>query len=396
VTFAQMKLLDGLAGQLLCSALTLCARVAPVHRTHGPVARRDGNVKILAIKFWGMGSIVLSAPMIRALRRAFPDGRLAFLTLGRNREVVDLLPWVDRVYTLDIDHGFLGFLSSFWRMVHRLRAERFDLVLDLEFFTRFSAIVTYLTAAPERVGFQAWNVWRGRLHTRGVPFNPYWHVTRNFANLPRAIGVEVAEPPDSWALRIRESEGRQAASVLAAHGLAGHPTVCVNPNCGEIALTRRWPADRFAELSRRVLARFPSVRLALIGARKEHAYVQTIVQAIADPRAVNLAGTLSIPALARVLERSVLLVSNDSGPLHLAVALGTPTVSFFGPETPVIYGPRGPAHTVLYAGIDCSPCINVHEHKTSRCDRASLHCLESIEVGEAWEAVRTRLAQQLS
>ncbi|MCK7580898.1 MAG: glycosyltransferase family 9 protein [Chromatiales bacterium] len=148
------------------------------------------------------------------------------------------------------------------------------------------------------------------------------------------------------------------------------PFIAVNPNASTMALARRWPEENFVTLLDRLeQAGLPAGR-ADRSARRGHAASNGCAWARVGPTGIaNLAGRLSLAELIPVLRRAALLVTNDSGPLHLAGAPGVPTVSFFGPETPALFGPRGPRDIVLYRGIDCSPCISIYNAKTVRCMR---------------------------
>src|SRR3989339_811911 len=189
MTFHAMKFVDKYAGWILCTLLSFIDFFIKPFKNNEGTAGLNSTKNILVMKFWGMGSIILSTPLLQALRGRFPGAKIHFLTLSRNRDIVKMFEPVDGVITLDIDHGPNGFLLSFIRIVRAMRKLKIDILFDLEFFTRFSAIVTYLSGARERIGFKAWEVWRGRLHTIGVPFNRYWHVTRNFYNLGKAAGI---------------------------------------------------------------------------------------------------------------------------------------------------------------------------------------------------------------
>jgi heptosyltransferase-2 len=138
-----------------------------------------------------------------------------------------------------------------------------------------------------------------------------------------------------------------------------------------------------------VLADETGCDVVLIGSEREAAYVRRIRDEAGRPNIHELAGALSLGMLAELLQRSKLLVTNDSGPLHLAVALDVPTVSLFGPETPVLYAPpQNGRHIVFFKNIDCSPCINVHNGKLMKCCRTRPECLESITVAEVVRAIR--------
>ena len=165
----------------------------------------------------------------------------------------------------------------------------------------------------------------------------------------------------------------------------------MNPNASTMALARRWPVENFVALLDRIeQAGLPPA--ALIGSPDEAAHVERVRAAARRPnRVFNLAGRLNLAELIAALRRARLLVTNDSGPLHLAGALGVPTVSLFGPETPALFGPRGDRHIVLYRGIDCSPCISIYNAKTVRCMRGRPECLTGIGVDEVFAAVTRAL-----
>ena len=345
--------------------------------------------RILIIKFWGIGSIALAGPTIAALRDQYGDAQIHFLTLKENEHFLNCFSEIDRVRSVDINAGAISVLFRLLKLLWSLSRGRYDIVVDLEFFTRFSALVTFITGARIRAGFHAWEVWRGNAHNIEVPFNRYWHVTRNFFNLGRAAGIDAAEPPE-FRLQVTADNRAEAASVLAANRIAADETiVLINPNAGKLGLDRRWPPGNFAELALK-LAR-TGVRPVFIGAPSETDYVAAIA-VDAGESAVDLAGTLSIDALLALFERSAMLITNDSGPLHLAVTQDLPTLSFFGPETPVLYGPSAP-HRIMYQELACSPCINVHSQKQIHCIYGRPLCLEQISVEAAFAEATAMLEE---
>jgi len=345
--------------------------------------------KVLVVKFWGIGSIALAGQTLVALKRRYPEAEFSFLTLESNRHFLRHVPPVDKVICLDIRGGGLRVVSRILKLFHTLRRLRFDLVMDLEFFTRFSALVSFMTGAPVRVGFHAWEVWRGNLHNVTVPFNRYWHVTRNFFNLGHAAGIEEQEPPD-FHLDSTRGDREEVCTVLGEVGIQDSERILLfNPNAGDLALERRWPPENFAELAR-ILAVDPGIRPVFIGAKSERDYVEALVRE-AGSSALNLAGALTIGGLLALFERATALITNDTGPLQLALCKDLPTLSFFGPETPVLYGPQSSNHRVLYQHLACSPCINVHSQKKVRCVHGHPVCLESIDVKRAVSEARALL-----
>ncbi|MFH0964047.1 MAG: glycosyltransferase family 9 protein [Planctomycetota bacterium] len=341
---------------------------------------------VLLVKFFGIGSILLATPMLRALRRRCPGARIVFLTFEANREMLALVPEVDEVIVLRRDtvrHLLADVLSA----RRRLRSLKVDVGIAFEFFVKFSTIVTYLSTAPRRIGFQLSQSWRDSLITDKVFLNVYRHVTEIFAELVRPLGVEVTDFSLLPLSASVESRARVSALLGAATGGAPSRIVCVNPNAGELSVERRWPLERFGELIDRALTRWNDILVVVIGAPSERAYVAALTARFPDsPRVLSLTGELSLDELIALFERADLLVTNDSGPLHVAEAVGLPTVSLFGPETPVLYGPRGEKHLVIWKGIYCSPCLNVYVSKARIC-RGENRCMAAISTDEVFQAV---------
>jgi lipopolysaccharide heptosyltransferase II len=390
--------IDRRLGSFLCWLL-LAAR--SLRRTR-PAQRPEAVQRILLLKMWGMGSIVLVSSLFHEARRLYPNARIDIITLHENLSLLELYSDVDRKYSLDLSRGVFSFLWQTLAMLRRLRSEHYDLVLDLEFFTRFSAIFSFLSGARRTHGFSAKSHARGRLHDVEVPFNSYQHVAVNFRSLLRGAAMEPSP--------IEEILGRAVLPLLEAPADAWdrcrtlleaapafdsqRPLVVVNPNAGDMALERRWPAERMAELLGQ-LAKEP-VNLVLTGSPSERVYVESIAneEGVAR-RVVSLAGLIGIPELIALFAHARVVVSNDSGPLHLAAAAGTDTVALFGPETPTLYGPllarTGQSHSVHYRGLACSPCMFVHDNKELSCWFANAVCLTGIEPSEVLESVQARL-----
>jgi ADP-heptose:LPS heptosyltransferase len=143
--------------------------------------------------------------------------------------------------------------------------------------------------------------------------------------------------------------------------------ICININAGELCLNRRWPREYFAKLTRELLSTY-NICVFLLGGKNDKEYVKGLIRELPDdPRVIDTSGKLSIKELVGLYSDCDLLISNDSGPLHLASMAGLPTISFFGPETPALYGPLGRNHHALYLDLYCSPCLNIFNSKLSRC-----------------------------
>lgn len=394
--------IDRSIGPPLCALLLLGKKLL---RSRGRLPPPEDVSKILVLKMWGMGSIVLASPLLHGLRSRYPNARIDFVSLRENEPVLRLYEVIERPITLDLGRGIIGFLVSTLGAIRKIRRERYDLLLDLEFFTRFSAILSFLANPACSHGFSAKGKWRGKLHDVEIPFNAYHHVALNFLTLLRG---ESMDPVDEGELAgeqvlprlVPDERSWQECRDRLADDPAwreGGPIVVVNPNAGDMALERRWPAECVADLLAQLCAR-RDVNVVMIGASAEREYVESVVDASGqDARIVNLAGIIDIPQLVALLAHASVLVTNDSGPLHIAAAAGASTVALFGPETPALYGPLhsrpGQRHAIHYLKLTCSPCMFVHDNKVLSCWFAQARCMTGIQPSEVVASVDELLAE---
>jgi heptosyltransferase-3 len=396
----------------------LCALAAPPRLARRALARvgrwldvRRGALRpvrparrILLIKFWGIGSLQLLGPAVRALRERHPAAELTLLTLAQNREFVDAVGLFDAVKTLEVRRRGLGaLLWDLARVTWRLRRADFDCVYDLEFLTRTSALVGALTGPRRLVGFSSPRAFRGGLHDETLPFDEARHVAACFRDL--AAGEVLGEvhwselvPP-----RTRAADAAAVGVFLTERLAPGARSLAVlNPNAGELAPERRWPPERFGALARALI--LDGFDVVVIGAASEAPCAAAVVAAAQGPapasatdalegRLLDLSGGLSLGELCALFARADLVVSNDSGPMHIAAALGAPTLGLFGPETPRRYGPIGPRAVALWDAPPCGPCINVHDNKLAECIYGRAECMLRLSV-ERVHAVALALARR--
>ena len=377
-----MKAIDQYVGVPVCLMLDFCRLICSpfLRRAHQPFRR------ILLMKFFGIGSILLASPMLRAIKARHPGATIGFLTFASNREMVERLGLVDVIYTLRTD-TLLHFACDLANVLGKIRRDRFDATIDMEFFSKFSTIVTYLSGSPVRIGYFLRQMWRGDLLTEQVYYNHYKHITEVFGALAAPLGVTVTD----YALQppaVTDADKAKADALLAWEGIGPRDLVIgFNVNVSDLSLERRWSRDEFLALARSLLAELDA-RLVFIGSPGEAAHVAgTVAELPDDGRVINLAGKTGMGELLGVLKRCRLFVTNDSGPLHLAASLGVATVSFFGPETPMLYGPKGGDALVFYKGIYCSPCLNVFNVKTAPCEGQNA-CMQGIKSERVLSAMR--------
>ncbi len=363
------KRIDEYAGR--CLIMQLAESRVGVTRENSTTAIK----RILVVKFWGIGSIILTEPALRYLRQKFPAAQLDFLTLTQNRELFALIPHVDQVYALDFRH-IGNFLLSAIRLVAQLRRQKYDLIFDAEFFANFSALVSRLLKPRRLIGFSRPHSAKTRLLDLAVPFDDDEHAAHNFFRLVKAgAGGKASESAKSILPCLR-----LPFSHLAKRRLPRRPAVMMNINASALALERRWPRERFVHLAKWLLRRY-EIEVILIGARAEKKYTQAVAQTIDSPgRVHDLAGALNLIELAELISSAALFISNDSGPLHLAAALQKPVVGFYGPETPKRFGPLCNEQLVFYLDLPCSPCMSVDNAKTVNCTNQR-RCMLDLTVG---------------
>ena len=390
LSFTKMRFMDRYLGSLLCGCFSF---VNQLGRRKQPSQEQPSQVqKILVMKYFGMGSLILSSPMVRAVRQAYPNARIDLLTIEQNRALSDILPIFDRVYTIET-RSLFSVLRSMFSALRRIRREKYDVIIDAEFFSRFSGLVSYLARPRYSVGFYLPEIWRGNFLTHPVHFNYYRHAIVTFMALAKRLGVESS----NYALEplvISDKVESKVQDKLEAIGvMPGRRLVCININTGPLSPERRWPEVNFVKLIRSILSEFLDVTILLIGAPSDVLAVTKLCNLLSSEdqaRMLNVAGKFSLEELCGLLTKSELLITNDSGPLHIAEALAVPTISFFGPETPLLYGPTGDTHVVFYKGIYCSPCLNVHNQKKAPCNGNNV-CMQLITPDDVFASTKMLL-----
>jgi len=399
-----MRIVDRWAGIPLCFLLTWLRAVGLLFSRPKPWSPPR---KILFLEISEMGSMVLALPLFRKTQELFPDAELYFCTFRHNRPAMDILGVIPESQVLTIEgKNLAGFVISTWRALRRLRKLRLDLVVDMELFARFTAALSLLSGARLRAGYFRFHnegLYRGRLLTHPVAFNPHVHMAHNLLALIHAASREAKElPPQKFPLeknnlslpehQIPETVLASLYSKLRRAGIdprSGKRIILLNPNASDLIPLRRWPLENYVELARRLLDRSPDHLVVITGTAEERSRTEKLAQSIGSPRCFNLAGETSLPELLALYSVSHILVTNDSGPVHFSSLTDIHTVALFGPETPELYGPLGTNSRVLYAGYACSPCVSAFNHRRSPC--TNNRCLQAISVEQVLEAVLSRL-----
>ncbi len=395
-----MRWIDRLAGVPLCAVATVLVRLRDRLRP-----RRARPVRrILFVELSEMGTTVLADPAMRKARET-AAAELYFVIFSRNVGSLELLGSFppDNIFTIS-DRSMFSIASGALAFLLWTRRKQIDTVIDLELFSRFTALLSGLCGADRRIGFHRFHqegLYRGEMLTHRVAYNPHIHIAKNFIALIDALFAPAPQTPYSktrigddqiaarMATTIAPPSSEARARLLARIGSlvpfdpGVNRLVLINPNASELLPHRRWMPDRFEQLIHRILAAYEDVCVLITGAPEERAQAEQLAAAN-GPRCASFAGHSALAELPALFAHATVMVSNDSGPAHFAAAAGLPTIVLFGPETPKLYQPLGTSRAI-YAGLACSPCVSAHNHRKTAC--TDNVCMQAIAVDEVYAAV---------
>jgi ADP-heptose:LPS heptosyltransferase len=402
----KMRRIDRWVGTPLCFGFTLLRACLPARPAAGPIR------SLVFIKLAEQGSTVLAHLALRQAVERVGRNNVFMIVFHDNRFIVDVLDVIppENVITVRNDNP-LALLGSLVRAIMKLRKLQVDAAVDLEFFARSSALLTYLSGARLRSGFHAYfgeGPYRGNLMTHRVRYNPHLHTTQSFAMLLRALDFPPASFPTFDTLpqpidKCPPSFAPRADEVAKVEALIEHhtglavkpPLILLNANASDLIPLRRWKIDRYIALAQRLLAHYPEIFITFTGAAEEAPNVEKAVQRIGSPRCFSLAGQTTLRQLMVLYGLAEVLVTNDSGPAHFASLTTIHTVTLFGPESPHLFAATTKRNKPIWAGLACSPCVSALNNRSSAC-RDNV-CMHRITVDQVFAAVcesyeeRTRL-----
>jgi ADP-heptose:LPS heptosyltransferase len=391
-----MRRIDRLAGVPLCAVTTMLVRLRDWFRARTPRPVR----RILFIELSEMGSTLLASPAMRKAGTRL-DAELYFVIFSRNVGSLQLVGMVppDNIFTIS-DTSLFALARDTLAFLIWTRRKGIDTVVDLELFSRFTALIAGLSGADRRIGFYRFHqegLYRGEMLTHRVTYNPHIHVAKNFIALIDALLAPTPTTPysktligdDQLAVEISPASLQSRADILTRiraltpFNPEQQRLVLINPNASELLPHRRWMPERFGELIGRILTAYDDVVVLITGAPDEREAAERLAAPHAQ-RTVSFAGHSKLAELPALYAHATLMVTNDSGPAHFAAATGLPTIVLFGPETPKLYQPLGNSRAI-YAGLACSPCVSAHNHRKTAC--TDNVCMQAITVEEVFAAV---------
>lgn len=403
-----MMMLDYWLGQPLCLLADLVHHIVKLclpKRISVPLFKR-----VLFIELSEMGSAILAYSALLEACNKVGHENVYFLIFESNKESVEILNLLPKNNILTIDSSSLvrfgltsvKALCDVWR-------NRIDTVMDLELFSRFTALFSLLTFCRVRVGFHNFTsegLYRGNFYTHPVSYNSHFHIALNFLAIVRAAVISQPELP-----LLKQKLGQNlvdpAKRVYSPEARANiirklqsyYPEINKNsvlivlhPDPGPAIPIRGWPLENYCGLAKKIVSEYGSAMILVTGLQRASVLAQSICEACGPARCVDLTGKIkTLTELVDILGCSALVVSTDGGLAHFLTLTDTPGIVLFGPETPALYGPLAPNIRILFANFHCSPCLKASNHRLTACTFNA--CLREISVADVFAHVQRIISQ---
>jgi len=355
------------------------------------------NERTLIIGLSEMGSMVLAQP---ALNKLSEHSSLYFVTFKNNKSALTMLNIIPdkHIFTLDVSNVFV-FAKNCLQFLAWTREKKITTIIDLELFSRFSALLGTHSGAFKHIGFYAYNtegLYRGTFFSHPVAYNPHIHISKNFLQLAHAADLNTINKKQlpltkltfsstDIALKkmpVTEIEQAQIKQIIKNYFPAYHyqQLIIINSEGGDLLPMRNWGQDKFYELITLILNENNNILILLTGSTDEKESVEKLKQRVNHPSCINFAGAVNLKQLLALYSISQYMVTNDSGPNHFASLTSLRTYTLFGPETPDLYGSLG-STVNIYKRLACSPCVTAaNQRKTVCSDNVCMQQISALEV----------------
>ena len=308
--------------------------------------------KILIIKISALGDILHTLPVLKSLKESHPDIFIGWLVARAYKEILEGNPYLDKIFIFERERwrGIKNCIfrqNEIWHLLKEIRAEGFDICLDLQGLFR-SGFFTFFSGAPRRLGFHNARELAFLAYNENVTLPPHivHAVDRNAYLVEKIINSPVKK---DFPVFLSEEEKEKAS-----HWLQGKPCIVMVP--GTRWESKRWPTTYFAKLIDDLVVT-QKATIALVGAKGDSELSNQILMNTKFPQhVVNLVGKTSLKELCAVMAKADLVISNDSGPMHIAAAMGTKVIALFGPTDIQKTAPYGEHHVILQHSCGCNPC----------------------------------------
>lgn len=375
-----MRFIDRWVGVPVCFLLSPFCWLSDTLRS--AKSKKPDVRNTLFIELSEMGSAVIADPAMRKLKKE-SDAKLYFIIFKKNYKSLEILRTIDEenVFKMNADN-FFSLIKDVFRFMAWARKKNISTVIDLELFSRFTALLSFFSGARSRVGFTNLHdegLYRGNLINKAVRYNPHVHVGINFISLVnKSLGLfdnayaTVPVTPQEFQLAKADIlptalENIKAKIKQLYPEFNNEKIILLNVNASDMLPQRRWPQENFAEVGRQLLHTYTNAIILMTGAPAEKEYVKEVTESINNKKCINSSGFFSFDELVPLYAVSTCMLTNDSGPAHFASATDLKVFVLFGPETPALYLPIGGNAEAIYMALPCSPCVSASNHRKTTC-----------------------------
>ena len=342
---------------------------------------------ITVCKFVGLGSIIQATPLLQTLRKNYPAVKIIFVTNLSNKDLFHHIKEVDEVITVS-DKGIFSLSRTSANLLLKLWRQRPDVYIDLEIYSNYSSAIATMSLSKNRTGFfKNDKTYRKGIYTHMLFFNVKAPISQTYLQFARLLGCTEIISELSISLTNNDKENIQNIEKKL------YPTnfekyIIINPNASDLRAERKWPTENVILLINKIANGFPEYKIILIGSDNETEYINAIYSQLSTKtNVIDSSGKLAISDLIVLIKNADIMITNDTGPMHIAFAMKTKTVSLFGPCSPQQYGGLENTFTI-YKNVYCSPCV--HEFISPPC-KGDNQCMKKITVDEVLNAVTSAL-----
>ena len=397
MTNTSISLLEKFLGRFFCALLTVVRKARTLVTKEGKV--NTPTQKIVFVKFIEQGALVLHQNTFKEAAVKYGSANIYLCTFASNIQMVDLLGVIPPANQIGINEKSLWlFTRGFAQALIRIRKNRIDTAIDLEFFSCATAIFCYLTGAVRRAGyhrFRGSQNYRGDLFTHKLSYSHYVHVADSgwcllkslelpVENLP-ALNIPLRNAQTEISFHPNQQDLARFNALVGSEVEMLQPIIVINPSLNDVLPLRKWPTSYFIDCVEKIKEHYPNHSLVFTGRADEREKTDRLIQVSQLPQAINLCGKTEFRDLLTLYSHSRLLLTSDSGPAHFAAMTSVDTIVLFGPETPALYSPLSARTHVIYNALPCSPCYNVYNNRLSSCQNNL--CMQTISVDQVMQTV---------
>jgi len=397
-----IRKIDYWVGIPLCFVFSCLSAIWKKLVPHRELPGKTGIDAVVFYQISEMGSAVSASPSVGYIKDKYAGVTIYYVIFESLREIIDVIGQVEKENVLTIrDKNIFTLVIDTLVTVLRVRRIKPDAAVDLELFSRFSALLSFLGGGKIIAGFNKFEMeglYRGNFHTHKVMYNAYHHIASNFISLVKSVesqneipllksGTEKLLPEIPEIITPDDEKQKIIAKLKDAAGAGielSKDIILINPNASQLLPQRKWPLENYIELTRNILENL-DLLVVVTGLESDRPDAEAICRAVDSPYCINFAGKTDLNELIALFNISKILLSNDSGPPNFASLTEIQIIVFFGPETPVLYRPLGKNVQVVYSDYACSPCVSAYNHRKTPC--VDNKCLQVIKPAEVFDRI---------